>query len=73
MGSEPGDKDFMLEITTPQQQLLLAELGTDKIQIDSTHGINGYEFQLTTLIIVDEFNAGVPVACLPDLKQSGFA
>ncbi|KAG0428567.1 hypothetical protein HPB47_024461 [Ixodes persulcatus] len=49
MGSELGDKGFMLGIMTPQQQLLLAELGTDKIQIDSTHGINGYDFQLTTL------------------------
>ncbi|CAN7978459.1 unnamed protein product [Ixodes persulcatus] len=58
MGSEPGDKDFMLGIITPQQQLLLAELGTDRIQIDSTRGTNEYDFQLTTLMVVDEFNAG---------------
>ncbi|KAG0444193.1 hypothetical protein HPB47_014062 [Ixodes persulcatus] len=64
MGSEPGDKDFMLGIITPQQQLLLAELGTDRIQIDSTRGTNEYDFQLTTLMVVDEFNAGVPVAYL---------
>ena len=32
--------------------------------MDSTHGTNHYDFYLTTLLIVDEWGEGVPVAWL---------
>ena len=32
--------------------------------MDSTHGTSHYDFYLTTLLIVDEWGEGVPVAWL---------
>ncbi len=30
--------------------------------IDSTHGTNGYDFKLISIVVVDEFGEGFPVA-----------
>jgi hypothetical protein len=58
-------EDFCLIIMTPSQQEMLFKFASDKICIDSTHGTNNYEFQLTTLVVVDEFGSGFPGAfCL---------
>gem|GEM_PF-4549271 len=58
--------DFVLAIMTRYQQNLVGSLyNTCKICIDSTHGTSGYNFQLTSIVTVDEFGAGCPVAmCL---------
>ncbi|KAH1028413.1 hypothetical protein HUJ05_001767 [Dendroctonus ponderosae] len=32
------------------------------ITIDSTHGLNGYDFELTTIMVLDEYHHGFPVA-----------
>ncbi|XP_064482900.1 uncharacterized protein LOC135395736, partial [Ornithodoros turicata] len=57
-------EDFVLVIMTEPQQQLLSKLGSEKICIDSTHGTTGYDFNLTTLMTVDEYGAGVPCAYL---------
>ncbi|XP_042149329.1 uncharacterized protein LOC8043964 [Ixodes scapularis] len=59
-----SERDFALVLMTEPQQELLQKLGTDKICIDSTHGTTGYDFLLTTLLVVDEFGSGVPCAYL---------
>jgi len=41
---------------------LLIKLGTDVVHMDSTHGTNVYNFNLTTLLVLDEFGEGIPVA-----------
>lgn len=56
------NSDFMLAIMTKPQEELLKKLGTDRICIDGTHGTTGCDFQLVTLLCVDEFGAGFPVA-----------
>ncbi|KAE8739182.1 hypothetical protein FOCC_FOCC015323 [Frankliniella occidentalis] len=56
------DSDFMLVISTPYQREELAPFTDDKVLIDSTHGTNDYDFQLTTLGSVDSAGVGVPVA-----------
>lgn len=58
--------DFVLTIQTPLQADMLKKFGPDKvICIDATHGTNGYDFSLITVIVVDEFGEGYPVAwCL---------
>lgn len=57
--------DFVLVIQTLLQGKMLTTFGQNIICIDSTHGTNGYDFSLTTVIIVDEFGEGYPVAwCL---------
>ena len=49
------DQDFMLIIMTRyQKQVLMGYPQGGKILIDSTHGTNGYKFDLTTLMSVDE-------------------
>jgi hypothetical protein len=47
------------------QASMLKELGNNIICIDSTHKTTGYDFLLITLMVVDEFCEGFPVAwCL---------
>ncbi|XP_016657057.1 uncharacterized protein LOC103308233 [Acyrthosiphon pisum] len=54
--------DFMIVIMTPYQIDVLSKYATDRICVDSTHGTTSHDFQLTTLLVVDEFGAGCPVA-----------
>ncbi|XP_068087050.1 uncharacterized protein [Anabrus simplex] len=58
------DDDFVLIIMTSAQESLLKQFGNKKICIDSTHGTNQYDFQLTSLLVVDEYGEGIPVAFL---------
>lgn len=53
---------FTLTIMTEFQVEMLRKFGEDKILIDGTHGLNAYEIQLFSLVVVDEFGNGVPVA-----------
>lgn len=54
--------DFMLAIMTAPQQELLQKLGTDRMCVDWTHGTPGFDFQLVTVLCVDELGVGFPVA-----------
>lgn len=57
--------DFFLAFMFPIQLKMLSEFGGDRICIDSTHGTTGYDFELVTVMVVDEFEEGFPVAfCL---------
>ncbi|XP_064465459.1 uncharacterized protein LOC135377038 [Ornithodoros turicata] len=49
------ERYFLLVIMTPPQCQLLTALGTDRICIDGTHGTTGFDFELVTLLCVDEF------------------
>ena len=61
-----SEDDFVLALQTPFQAHMLQSCGHDKIVcINSTHGTNAYDFSLTTVVVVDEFGEGYPVAwCL---------
>ncbi|KAH7941348.1 hypothetical protein HPB49_012472 [Dermacentor silvarum] len=60
------DDDFMLVLMTKPQHELLQKLGSDRLCIDGTHGTTGYDFQLVTLLCVDEYRTAFPVAfCIP--------
>lgn len=54
--------DFFLVIMTNLQAEMLQQFGNDKICIDGTHGLNSYSFQLYSLLVVDEYDNGFPVA-----------
>lgn len=58
----------VLMIMTFYQASQIVKFGHDKICIDSTHGTNGYDIELITLMTVDEFGAGCPVAYCFSLK-----
>jgi len=49
----------------------LSKYATDRICVDSTHGTTSHDFQLTTLLVVDEFGAGCPVTfCISNRNDS---
>lgn len=56
--------DFFLGLMNPIQKAMFKKFGQDRILIDSTHGVTGHDFLLTTIMVVDEFGEGFPVAFL---------
>ncbi|XP_063969505.1 uncharacterized protein LOC135157532 isoform X1 [Lytechinus pictus] len=59
-----GLDDFALGIMTPVQRDMLRAFGNNIICMDATHGTNAYDFCLVTVMVVDEFGEGFPVAWL---------
>jgi hypothetical protein len=45
--------DFCLILKTEYQAEMLKKFVCDKICVDGTHGLNSYNFQLYTLLVVD--------------------
>ncbi|XP_046988402.1 uncharacterized protein LOC124594095 [Schistocerca americana] len=56
------DEDFILIIMTDFQDEQLLKYGEDKICVDGSHGMTAYDFQLFTIVVVDRYGAGMPVA-----------
>ena len=48
------EDDFLLAIMNQSQKELFLTFGSKCVAIDSTHGTNSYDFQLTTLMVLDE-------------------
>ena len=57
-----GKDDFMLCIQTEFQLRMLKEFGSTGICMDATHGTNMYDFQMISVMVVDGFGEGIPVA-----------
>ena len=57
-----GNDDFLLGIQTEFQRDMLVKYGGECICMDSTHGTNAYDFNLITVLVVDGFGEGIPVA-----------
>lgn len=57
-------EDFIVVIQTSFQKYMAEKLLSSGVCIDSTHGTTGYDFYLTTLLVIDEFGSGFPVAFL---------
>lgn len=53
--------DFCLIIMNTFQKQMIKKFPFT-ITIDSTHGLNGYDFEMTTIMVLDEFHHGFPVA-----------
>nr|CAH7758959.1 unnamed protein product [Callosobruchus chinensis] len=56
--------DFTLIFMNKSQEFMLKNYGGNIITVDSTHGLNPYDFELTTLLVLDEFGEGFPTACM---------
>lgn len=54
------ENDFLLIIMTDAQSEMLQKYGSDCICIDGTHGTNSYDFELFTLLVVDDIRQGFP-------------
>ena len=57
-----GKDDFLLCIQTEFQHEMLKAFGHNVICVDATHGTNAYDFLLITVLVIDDFGEGVPVA-----------
>lgn len=56
--------DFVLAFMNEAQQEIFQMYGSDDISIDSAHGTNKYNIQLTSIIIRDnncQFSCGLPL------------
>ena len=57
--------NFMMILQTPLQANLMKKFAKKVVCIDSTHKTTGYDFLLITMLVVDEYGEGLPVAwCL---------
>ena len=63
--------DFALCIQTKFQCDMLSMFGKNAICIDSTHSTNQYDFLLNTIMVIDEFGEGIPVAYLISNHETG--
>lgn len=66
------DFDFCLIIMNDIQASLLTTFGTNIIAIDGTHGLNNYDFEMTTIMIVDDCNEGFPVSFMFTNRKDTF-
>lgn len=60
---EKDNPDFMLIIQSTFQASMLKQFSSQRaVFVDDTHGTNAYGIHLTTLLVVDEYGEGFPVA-----------
>ncbi|GFR28204.1 c2H2-type domain-containing protein [Trichonephila clavata] len=57
-----SEQDFCLIFMTKMQQKMLMDFCNPKICVDFNHGPNSQDYFLTTLLTIDEFDNGCPVA-----------
>lgn len=55
------ESDFVLVFMTNSQKDLFLEYGGDVVCVDGTNGVNSYNFQLYTLLVLDSAREGIPV------------
>uniref|UniRef100_A0A6P7HB34 Uncharacterized protein LOC114346518 isoform X1 n=1 Tax=Diabrotica virgifera virgifera TaxID=50390 RepID=A0A6P7HB34_DIAVI len=60
--SQLKKEDFILIIMNSVQCHLLKKYGSDCICLDGTHGTNGYNFELITLLVIDDMRQLFPCA-----------
>jgi hypothetical protein len=64
--------DFCLIVMNKSQKVMFKEFGNNILAVDGTHGLNGYDFELTTLMVIDEFRQGFPVAFMFSNRKDTF-
>ena len=68
-----SDKDFILAIQTPLQAEMMRKLANNRvICVDGTHGTNSYDFTLITMVVIDEYGEGYPVAWCISNREDKF-
>ncbi|XP_050508157.1 uncharacterized protein LOC114343556 [Diabrotica virgifera virgifera] len=56
--------DVCLIIMNSVQKELFKKFVGNIVCVDGTHGLNSYDFEMTTILVLDEFREGFPVAFL---------
>ncbi|KAJ8914484.1 hypothetical protein NQ315_002756 [Exocentrus adspersus] len=67
---ELRNDDFILIIMNESQKVVLEKYGKDCVCLDSTHSVNQYAFELTTLLVLDELHQGFPCSFMISNKTN---
>lgn len=68
---EMTDDDIFLIIGNTFQKEMLRKFGSKKICVDTTHGVNEYDINLTSIVVVDDFGNGFPcIFCFSSKKDT---
>ena len=62
--------DFLLGFQTEFQKEMFIKYASKLVCVDATHGTTAYDFQLITVLIIDDYDEGIPVAWLISNKES---
>ena len=62
--------DFLLAFQTEFQREMFTKYASKLICVDATHGTTAYDFQLMTVLVIDDYDEGIPVAWLISNKES---
>ena len=62
--------DFLLGLQTEFQQEMFTKYARKLVCVDATHGTNSYGFQLIKVLVIDDYDEGIPVAWLISNKVS---
>ena len=68
-----GVGDFAIGLQTVFQRDMLLKFGSEVVCMDSTHGTNVYDFYLVTILVLDDYGEGVPVAWLITNREDASA
>ena len=67
------DQDFALAIQTALQADMMKKLSDGRVVlVDSTHGTNGYDFTLITVVVIDEFGEGFQLHGVSPIEKTNF-
>ncbi|KAJ8911228.1 hypothetical protein NQ315_014940 [Exocentrus adspersus] len=61
---ELKSEDFVLVLMNAAQVEMLQTFGSDCICVDGTHGLNSYNFEMNTVLVIDDMRQGFPCAFL---------
>ena len=64
------EKDFLFGFQTQFQKEMFETHGNKLICVDATHGTSAYDFQLVTVLVLDDHNEGIPVQWLISNKET---
>ena len=55
----------MIVLQSTFQKEIAPKFARNGICIDATHGTPGYDFLLTSVVVIDEYGEDFPIACCP--------
>lgn len=66
-------EDFLLVLMNQSQKELFNLYGNYVVCVDFTHGVNAHQFDLTTLLVLDDKREGLPAAFILSNRQNAVA
>lgn len=64
------NNDFLLGLQTEFQKDMFRKYATKLVCVDATHETRAYDFQLITVLVIDDYDEGIPVEWLVSNRES---